>query len=232
MSGLAIASLIAALLSLAAYGGTLLWLAPHRERSLLLGAVAMGVPLAALAYHGVRVPIETMFGAPGGTLWLRAILPPLLEEPAKLLPLLLPPVAAAVARGNAWRFGMALGLGFGLGEIAVLLQLLEAVPAVAAAPWTALTGFISERYIVCLTHGAFAAAALVIWRGAGRPFWHGLLVAVALHFIANLPVALASLLLADLPTRSAVLAIWLLVVWSGAIVGLIALARKASLSQA
>jgi RsiW-degrading membrane proteinase PrsW (M82 family) len=178
------------------------------------------------------VPIETMFGTPGGTLWLRAILPPLIEEPAKLLPLLLPPIAAAVSRENAWRFGVALGLGFGLGEIALLFQLLESVQAVAAAPWTALTGFISERYIVCLTHGAFTAAALTIWRGAGRPFWHGLLVAATLHFIANLPVALASLFIADLPTRSAVLAIWLLLVWSSAIVGLIALARKSALAQA
>jgi RsiW-degrading membrane proteinase PrsW (M82 family) len=226
MSGLATASLIASALSTVVYGGTLLWLAPRHERSLLMLIAAMAVPLAPLAYHAVRVPIETMAGGPpGGAVWLRAVLPPLIEEPAKLLPVLLPVVARAIGRENAWRFGISLGLGFGLGEIALLVQLLEPVQAVAAAPWTSLTGFISERYIVCLTHGAFTAAALVAWRSAGKPFWAGLLAAIALHFVANLPVALASLFIADLPTRSAVLAIWLLLVWSVAIVGLVALAR-------
>jgi RsiW-degrading membrane proteinase PrsW (M82 family) len=157
-------------------------------------------------------------------LWLRAILPPMIEEPAKMVPLLLPILAHKLTRENAWRFGVALGLGFGLGEIALLVQLLQQAQVVSAAPWTALTGFISERYIVCLTHGAFTAAALVVWRG-GRPFLQGLLAAMALHFLANLPIALASLFIVDLPTRSASLAIWLVLVWSAAIVGLIALAR-------
>jgi hypothetical protein len=129
-----------------------------------------------------------------------------------------------VARDNAWRFGTALGLGFGIGEILLLVQLLQPSQAVSAAPWTGLTGFISERYIVCLTHGAFTAAALSLWRN-GRPLSLGLLAAMGLHFLANLPIALASLFMTDLATRSAVLAIWLVLVWSAAIVGLIALAR-------
>jgi RsiW-degrading membrane proteinase PrsW (M82 family) len=227
MSGIVIASLIAAAMALLFYGGALLWLARPGERGLLSLAIVIAVPLTLLAYHLVRTPIESLFGVPGGTLWLRAILPPLIEEPAKLLPLLLPFLARAIKRENAWRFGAALGLGFGLGEIALLVQLLQASQAVGAAPWTALTGFISERYIVCLVHGAFAAAALAIWR-AGRPFWQGLLAATTLHFAANLPIALASLFIIDLPSRSATLAIWLVLVWSAAIVGLIALARQSA----
>lgn len=227
MSGLATASFIAAALSIVVYGGTLLWLGPRSERTLL----ALAVPLTLLAYYGVRVPIEKLFGVPGGTLWLRAILPPLIEEPAKLVPLLLPLLARAVTRDSAWRFGMALGLGFGLCEILLLLRLLEPVQAVSTVPWSALTGLISERYIVCLTHGAFTAAALTVWRGTGRPFWHGLVAAMILHFIANLPIALASFV-ADLPTRSGVLAIWLVLVWSAAIVGLIALARGTATKRA
>jgi RsiW-degrading membrane proteinase PrsW (M82 family) len=225
MSGIVIASLIAAAMSLAVYGGTLLWLSRPDERARLALAAIVALPFTLLAYHGVRTPIEALFGAPGGTLWLRAILPPLIEEPAKLMPLLLPLLARTITRDNAWRFGAALGLGYGVGEIVLLVQLLQPSQALGPAPWTALTGFISERYIVCLTHGAFAAAALTLWRG-GRPLWHGLLAAVALHFLANLPIALASLFIADLPTRSATLAIWLVLVWSAAIVGLIALARR------
>jgi RsiW-degrading membrane proteinase PrsW (M82 family) len=228
MSGIEVASLIAAAMSVAVYGGALTWAAPREEWQKLALAVVAALALPILAYHGIRSPIESLFGAPGGTLWLRAILPPLIEEPAKLAPLLLPVLSRAVTRENAWRFGMALGLGFGLGEIALLLQLLQPVQAVIGAPWTALTGFISERYIVCLTHGAFAAATLTVWRAAGRPFWHGLLAAMALHFIANLPIALASLFIADLPTRSALLAIWLILVWSVAIIGVIVLARASA----
>jgi hypothetical protein len=228
MSGLAVASLISAVMSIVVYGGTLAGAASRGERPLLALAAFAALPLPLFAYHGVRVPIETLLGAPGGTLWLRAVLPPLIEEPAKLAPLLLPLLTRAMTRENAWRFGMALGLGFGLGEIALLVQLLDPVQAVAAAPWSALTGFISERYIVCLTHGAFTAAALMMWRSAGRPLWHGLVAAMGLHFVANLPVALASLFLVDLATRSAVLAIWLVLVWSAAIIGLIALARDAA----
>ena len=224
MSGIVIASLIAAAMALAFYGGTLLWLARGGERGMLVLAGALAFPLTVLAYHLVRTPIETLFGAPGGTLWLRAILPPLIEEPTKLLPLFMPILARAVTRDNAWRFGMALGLGFGLGEILLLVQLLQASQVVSAAPWTGLTGFISERYIVCLAHGAFTATALTVWR-SGRPFWQALLAAMALHFLSNLPIALASLFMVDLPTRSATLAIWLVLVWSAAIVGLIALAR-------
>ncbi|HEX2115495.1 MAG TPA: hypothetical protein VHM01_13905, partial [Alphaproteobacteria bacterium] len=151
MSGLAIASLIAAAMSIVVYGGTLAWVAPHHEQPKLALVLIAAVPLTLLAYHGVRVPIENLLGAAGGTLWLRAILPPLIEEPAKLVPVLLPVLARAITRENAWRFGMALGLGFGLGEIALLVQLLDPVQAVAAASWSSLTGFISERYIVCLT---------------------------------------------------------------------------------
>jgi RsiW-degrading membrane proteinase PrsW (M82 family) len=228
MSGIVIASLIASAMSVVVYGGTLAWAAPRNERPKLALAMVAALALPILAYHFVRAPIEQLFGAPGGSLWLRAILPPLIEEPAKLAPLLLPVLARAVKRENAWRFGVALGLGFGLGEIALLVQLLQPVQAVAAAPWTTLTGFISERYIVCLTHGAFTAAALTPWRGAGKPLWQGLLAAMAMHFIANLPIALASLFIADLPTRSALLAIWLILVWSAAIVGLIALARSST----
>lgn len=227
MSGIEVASLIAAAMSVAVYGGALAWAAPREEWQRLALAMVATLTLPILAYHGIRAPVEKLFGAPGGTLWLRAILPPLIEEPAKLAPLLLPVLSRAVTRENAWRFGVALGLGFGLGEIALLLQLLQPVQAVVGAPWTALTGFISERYIVCLTHGAFAAAALAVWRAAARPFWHGVLAAMALHFAANLPIVLASLFVAELPTRSALLAVWLILVWSAAIVGIIMLASGA-----
>jgi hypothetical protein len=77
--GLVIASLIAATMAILIYGGTLFWLARPGERRLLSLAVVVAVPLTLLAYHLVRTPIEALFGVPGGTLWLRATLPPLIE---------------------------------------------------------------------------------------------------------------------------------------------------------
>lgn len=232
MSGLATAASIAALLSVAVYGGALAWWAPRRETALLAAAILLALPLAPLTYHLVRAPLDsaaaTVFSA-GAMTWLRPLYAPLTEEPAKLLPLLLLPWLAPRTTGaNAARVGMALGLGFGIGEIALVATLIQAAPGVAAAPWPSLMGFISERYMVCLVHGAFTATALTLWRDRPKSLALGLAAAMALHLLANLPVALAPVLIGDPATRAAVMGLWLIAFWSAAIVGLIALARRAA----
>jgi PrsW family intramembrane metalloprotease len=232
MSGLATAATIAALLSAAVYGGALAWWAPRREAALLAAAVLLALPLAPLAYHLARAPLDssatTALGA-GAITWLRPLYAPLTEEPAKLLPmLLLPWLARRTTGANAVRVGVALGLGFGLGEIALVATLLQATPGVATAPWPSLMGFISERYMVCLVHGAFTATALTLWRDGPKSLALGLAAAMALHLLANLPIALASVLVGDPATRAAVMGLWLILFWSAAIVGLIALARHAA----
>lgn len=231
MTGLTTAALIAALMSIAIYGGALAWSAPRREVALLVAAAIVALPLSPLTYHLVRAPLDSVatgaFSA--GTLtWLRPLYAPLTEEPAKLLPLLLPCFAHRTTRANAVRVGMALGLGFGLGEIALVATLLKTTPGVATAPWSALLGFISERYMVCLVHGAFTATALALWRGAPGRLGRGLAAAMGLHLLANLPVVVAPLLGVEAATRTALVSLWLLLFWSAAILWLIALARRAA----
>jgi hypothetical protein len=232
MSGLATAASIAALLSVVVYGGALAWWAPRREAALLAAAVLLALPLAPLTYHLARASLDSaataVLGA-GAMTWLQPLYAPLTEEPAKLLPLLLLPWLARRTTGaNAVRVGVALGLGFGIGEIALVANLIQATPGVATARWPSLMSFISERYMVCLVHGAFTATALTVWRHQPNSLARGLAAAMLLHLLANLPVVLAPALIGDPPTRVAVVGLWLTLFWSGAIVWLIALARRAA----
>ncbi len=195
MLGIHIAALIAAAIALAVLGGILVkrrvgpWL-------LLLSLVLLQLPMSAAAFDYVRVPIDG---------WVRAAVPdrethtfltlfyaPLLEEPAKLWPLLLPWVWRRLDRANAWSIGTALGLGFGLGEIAFLAERLASTPAVAALPWQRLSGFAAERAMVCVWHAAFTT--LTVWAAARRPSLipAALLGSAALHLVGNLPIYLAA----------------------------------------
>ncbi len=233
MSGLLVAALIAAVLSIAVYGTALACAAPRREWTLLGTIAAAALPLSWLAYHLVRAPLNV--GAMAGfgaeqVRWLWPFYAPLTEEPAKLLLLAIPWFAHRVTRANAVRAGAALGLGFGIGEIALTADLVRFNPGAAASPWWQFTGFISERYMVCLVHGAFTATALLVWRSArrGHGLALGLAAAMALHLLANLPIMLIPMLVADPAQRGAVISLWLLVFWSAAIIWLLALARRAA----
>ncbi|MFN8539856.1 MAG: hypothetical protein U0232_20545 [Thermomicrobiales bacterium] len=83
---------------------------------------------------------------------------PLTEEPAKLWPLLIPAFARRITRENAVRCAVALGLGFGIGEIGFIAQLIYADGDFNALPWYNFSGFINERFMVCLIHGGFVTS--------------------------------------------------------------------------
>lgn len=111
---------------------------------------------------------------------------PLSEELAKLWPLLLPFFRRQIHQKNAIRIALTLGLGFGLGEIwFVGYWVARHDPATANLPWYHLSGFIGERLMVCLMHGAFTTAVLRWWKhGLG---W-GILSGIGLHFLGNFPI--------------------------------------------
>jgi hypothetical protein len=115
----------------------------------------------------------------------------LTEELAKLWPLLLPWFRRRLSKENAPRLGLAIGLGFGVGEVWLVASLLAPDPKFAGVPWYlfgTLNGYMTERFMVCIHHGAFTAAALRVIRWTpGR----GILYAMGLHFLGNLPLALA-----------------------------------------
>jgi len=196
MPGIYTAAFITSALALAIIGGLAVGTTGKKrggDRTLLLVAIFLELPLCALAFYGVRVPVDAWLRSILGTgeayKFLTTFYAPLTEEPAKLWPLLLAPFATRVDDRNAVRVAMALGLGFGLGEIWFLAERISHVPDLAKLPWYMLGGFISERFMVCFMHGVFTAAAV---RRLRRGLVVGVLGAMGLHYVANLPIYLAN----------------------------------------
>lgn len=157
-------------------------------------AIVLTLPLAAATLYLVRLPLDNVIKGlgPGREAYLAisSFYAPVTEELAKLLPLLLPFLYRRTNRDNAVRVGLALGLGFGLGEVGLLAWTIAKAPAVAALPWYAFSGFFLERLMVCFLHGGFVAVTLWLWFRGKR--W-GIGVAMALHYLLNFPIFLAVL---------------------------------------
>ena len=219
MSGIQIATIIVFALSLGTYGGVLAWKSPRTEWSFLLAALLLQIPMSLAVFDGVRVPLDHALKnlLPGNTAyqWLTVLYAPLTEEPAKLWPLLLPWFRRRITRENAVRVAVALGLGFGLGEVLLVARFVAADPKIATLPWHELTGFINERFMVCLTHGAFTATVLCGWKKWRHGFIIGVLGAMTLHLLGNLPILLARLGVfgAHKTIVDLILGLWVAVYW-------------------
>lgn len=218
LAGIDVAAIVTAAVALMLYGGVLLWRAPAAERLLLALCVVIELPMNPLAYHLVRMPLDAWIRPQIGDTalywWGRLLYAPLTEEPAKLAALLVAWIAARVDGANATRVALALGLGFGLGEIQLVASFVHADPQLSALPWSAFGGFIFERLQVCLIHGLFTAAALLAWRCWRIGLAAGLAIAMALHGIANLPILLAAAgWLGEPASRAALLSAWVAGLW-------------------
>lgn len=223
MPGIYIAAIAAATLAALVAGSFLLKGAAGAERRLYLALILLQLPMSWAAFEYVRVPLDA---------WLRPLIAdrqaygfltlfyaPLTEEPAKLWPLLLPFVWRRVRRENALRVALALGLGFGLGEIAFLAARVAASPAMAPLPWYMFGGFIAERLMVCLWHAAFTAvtvAAAAYSRARVPAAFAG---SAALHFLGNFPIYLAALRLFGLGAAA-----WQIVLFAWTVVYTVAMA--------
>ena len=166
------ASVLTAIVALCFFGGVLWQTTPRAERGVIIFCLAATVPMCWLMFHGVRLPfdrwLESAVGKGDALRWVRTVYAPLTEEPAKLWPLLLPFVRRAITPASAGRFALALGLGFGLGEIFTVAGLVAAKsPAIAALPWYLLGGFIIERMMTCGIHPGMTAVALAVWQRGG-----------------------------------------------------------------
>ena len=196
MTGIHVAALIAAGIVLAAAAALWLVFAKPQRRWLYVVLLAIQLPMSWAAFHFVRVPLDRWIAgaiADRGTYTLLTMFyAPLTEEPAKLWPLLLPFVWRRLGRENAAGIALALGIGFGIGEIGFLAERVARVPQMAGLPAFAFTGFIFERVLVCLWHPAFAAVTVAA--AARRPALipAALLGSMALHFLGNFPIYLAS----------------------------------------
>ena len=188
------AELIAIALGLAVFGTFLFRTSSGWERKLLFLCLLATTPMSWLMFHHVRLPLDHWLQAhlanPGLLGWIRTAYAPLTEEPAKLWPLLIPAVRRAITRDTVGRFALALGLGFALGEIVMVGQLVSQRPEIAAMPWYMLGGFITERFFTCAIHPGMTALALAGWRRGGSLLL-GIFLAMLAHYLSNFPITMA-----------------------------------------
>jgi uncharacterized membrane protein len=191
-------------LSVALGAGLIYVMSGRKKKHLWL--LLPGLPLSALANLAIKRPLVLWLGEIGqvepglglaSPLWFvvaLSLVPPVIEEAAKLLPLFLPAVRRQVdSLGSAIWVGMALGISFGLGEAAYIAFSVAQAPEYSAYPWYAFTGYLSERLAVSLVHGLLTMIVVVgLWRGGWRAL-AGYLAAVLLHLLVNLGAILYQL---------------------------------------
>ncbi len=171
--------------------------------------ILAGLPLSLVVNRFVKTPLVTFVAASAGIplklgpdvafwfivlIWMNA---PIFEEAIKVLPMALP-ASRVFLRDElqALGAGLALGMGFGLGEAAYLAYGLAQSPAYSKIPWYLFTGFASERLIVTFGHGLMTSLAVLGLSRGGRKSLLGYLTAVGLHALINLgPILLALKLL-------------------------------------
>lgn len=193
--------------------GAMLWAYSGRTWR-FVRLVPLALPLSALVNLLVKKPIGEGVGALAGIepglgldtpVWFLLVLfalAPVFEELVKALPALLPPVRRQIGGpDDAYWAGMALGIGFGLGEAGYLAWGIAASGAYEQYPWYTFTGFLGERLLVVFVHGFMTA--LLVWLAARRMPVAGYLAAAGTHALLNagamlyqlelIPVWLASL---------------------------------------
>jgi hypothetical protein len=189
--GLVIAAAITTGLALLAIGTVAWHLARPVDRRMLGLAFLIALPLQPLALYLVRLPLDgavrAVFGLGRTAAMIALSYAPLTEEPAKWLTLVAPAVRTALAPANAVPLALAIGLGFGIGEIWFLAHALATSPSYPDLPFWMFYGFVIERLEVCLLHGVFVAP-LVARLAQGRSLWPGALAGMALHFLFNFPI--------------------------------------------
>jgi hypothetical protein len=164
---------------------------PANERLLWLAA-GIVLPLQPFAFYFVRIPLDhwlaAQLGAASATYhWLTTFYAPLTEEPAKLVPLLIPVIYRDIRATNFVRYAFAIGVGFAIGEMWFIAERVAQVPALRALPFYQLDGYVVERLMVCVFHTAFVSVTLWCLR---RRMALGLAAAMALHWLGNFPIFL------------------------------------------
>lgn len=176
-----------------------------------------GLPLSAAVNLLVKAPLGEAVGrlagvepgrGPDTPLWFLLFLfalAPVFEELIKVLPAALPWVRKHRAGADdAFFTGMALGIGFGLGEAMYIAYQVTSSGVYEKYPWYSFTGFLGERFIVVFLHGFMTA--IFLWLVARRKPVLGFLVAALTHAAINSGAMLYQLGLVPEWTASAVLA--------------------------
>jgi len=190
-----IAAIITTVLALSVIGGLLFHRAPREYRFLLGMLIVVMLPMNAIAFHVVRMPLDSFLSGillqnQGLYHFIRVLYAPFTEEPAKLWPLLIPWIFLRINRKNLVMVAIAIGLGFGIGEAWDVAYMFSKIPEIAKYPWYMLGGYVGERAMVCIAHAAFTVTALY-FIVIKKSIIKGLLICMTLHFIGNFPLYLA-----------------------------------------
>lgn len=184
-------------------------------------AAAVALPLQPLAFYFVRIPLDHWLAAQLGSTsttyqWIISLYAPLTEEPAKLVPLLIPAIRRDIQPTNFVRYALAIGVGFAIGEMWFIAERITHMPAFNGTPFYLFGGYVGERLMVCLFHSAFASVAL--WQ-LGRRFALGFAGAATLHWLGNFPIALMAWNVGDLGKTfwTVVIQLWLLFYFFGSL---------------
>jgi hypothetical protein len=178
------------------WGGLIFYLNGMKTKALWL--LLAGLPLSALAnvaietplIHGLAsradVPLTTGSQTPWWFVLFLLFLPAVIEEPLKLLPLLLPGARRWLRsdRSAIW-IGLALGVSFGLGEAAFLAYNIAKSSTNAALPASVFINYALERWLSCLLYGLMSALFLLGIRRGGWRILTGYLAAVGLHALVK-----------------------------------------------
>lgn len=192
MSGIYLAALLTTALAAGGFG-VLVSRLPHPASGRLLWLAALiALPLQPLAFYFVRLPIDHwLLGHLGpksaSYVWLTSLYAPLTEEPAKLVPLLIPAILRDIRPSNFARYALAIGVSFAIGEMWFIAERIARQPTLAATPFYAFSGYGSERLMTCVIHSACVALAL---NRLHRRFVFGFVLAAAAHWAVNFPILL------------------------------------------
>ncbi len=165
-----------------------------------------GLPLSLIVNRWIKIPVLTALATQAGIplklgpampawfivlIWLNA---PVFEEAIKVLPLALPGVRRFLQDPSRSLYtGLALGMGFGLGEAAYLAYGIAQSPEFNTLPWYVFTGFAVERLVVTFAHGFMTSITALGFHDGGRKALTGYLAAVGFHALINLGAILMAL---------------------------------------
>ena len=192
MHGIYITAMITSAVAATVFGTVIRKLRQPADGRLLWLALLIALPLQPLAFYLVRLPLDHWLSAHFGVAspiyqWLTSLYAPLTEEPAKLLPLLIPAIRRDIRPTNFVRYALAIGTGFAIGEMWFLAERVARDPAFATVPFWQFGGYFSERLMTCVLHSAFVSVTL--WQ-VRRRFALGFAGAAALHWLCNFPILL------------------------------------------
>ena len=201
MSPIYIMAAVTLAASVVLWGGLIYLLTGRQKRYFWL--LLLGLPLSAIANLILKPDAIIAIGraghvqpglglaAPAWFLAIKVLIAPLVEEPLKVLPLLLRPAWKMVTgRASAFWVGFVLGISFGLGEAAFIAYAVAQNGAYDSLPWYAFTGFLNERIMTCFAHGVLTAVMVTGLQRGGRFILYGLLAALGLHLFLNAPTVM------------------------------------------